>query len=304
MKSSGKAIMGSETAEGENRALKAVQGALSSPLLNDNTIKGADNILLYINSGTDEVSLDEVSEITDYIQNEAGQTAEILWGNGKDERLGSKISVTIIATGFDNKKTLVPKQDKIIVGSILLDDKPLNQSEPAREPEEQPEELFPSILKPTQNKPESEIPCLFPPDEEAEKLPENKMNDEIRLKPVNPEQQVTEFEIVAKNTDEERIFTPVHRTEPAPAVENTDHELIQKQSQERIQRLKSFSMKIKTPGGLNELEKEPAYRRKNIEIKDPPPNTGQQTSRYTLNSDDENNTDIRSNNSYLFDNPD
>lgn len=102
MRNSGKAIMGSAKAEGENRALKAIEDAMRSPLLNDSNIAGAQNILLYITSGEDEVSLDEVHEITDYIQQTCGNTAEVIWGNGNDETLGDNIAITIIATGFNN----------------------------------------------------------------------------------------------------------------------------------------------------------------------------------------------------------
>lgn len=105
MKNSGVAIMGSGFAEGENRAIHAVEMALSSPLLNDNQIKGASNILLYIASGKEEIRMDEVSEITEYIQNESGSTAEIIWGNGTDEALGNLIGVTLIATGFDSTES-------------------------------------------------------------------------------------------------------------------------------------------------------------------------------------------------------
>jgi len=101
MKGSGTAIMGSAIAEGPDRARVAVEHAMSSPLLNDNKIIGASNILLYITSGSDEITFDEVTEITDYIQREAGQTAEIIWGNGYDDSLGDKISITLIATGFE-----------------------------------------------------------------------------------------------------------------------------------------------------------------------------------------------------------
>lgn len=104
MTNSGVAIMGSATASGSDRAMKAVQQALASPLLNDNNIKGARNILLYINSGSEEVSMDEVSEITDYIQDEAGLDADVIWGNGVDESLGDQLSITVVATGFDEKK--------------------------------------------------------------------------------------------------------------------------------------------------------------------------------------------------------
>jgi len=100
MKNSGTAIMGSAIAEGSDRARTAVREALSSPLLNDNKIIGASDILLYISSGTEEITFDEVGEITDFIQEEAGKSAEVIWGNGYDESLGDKISITLIATGF------------------------------------------------------------------------------------------------------------------------------------------------------------------------------------------------------------
>ncbi len=100
MSDSGVAIMGSATAEGENRAVRAVQDALTSPLLNDNDIKGARNVLLNISSGTDEVTMDEIGQILDYVQERSGVNADLIWGNGIDTSLGKKISVTVIATGF------------------------------------------------------------------------------------------------------------------------------------------------------------------------------------------------------------
>ena len=98
---SGTAIMGSATALGENRAKEAIIAALDSPLLNDNKITGAKNVLLLIVSGTNEITIDEIGEINDHIQNEAGNNANIIMGVGEDETLGDAISVTIIATGFD-----------------------------------------------------------------------------------------------------------------------------------------------------------------------------------------------------------
>src|SRR5690554_387298 len=100
MKDSGVAVMGSATAEGENRAIDAVKAALSSPLLNDNDIEGAEYVLLNITYGSKEVLMDEIADITDYIQDEAGSTADVIWGHGSDETLGEKICVTLIATGF------------------------------------------------------------------------------------------------------------------------------------------------------------------------------------------------------------
>ena len=113
MQNSGVAIMGSASSEGEGRAYKAVQAALNSPLLNDNDIEGARYILLNITSGSQEVLMDEVSEITDYIQNQAGLTADIIWGNCHDESLGNKISVTLIATGFQTKTGRIEKMGSV-----------------------------------------------------------------------------------------------------------------------------------------------------------------------------------------------
>jgi cell division protein FtsZ len=101
MKNSGVAIMGSASAGGENRAIEAVQHALSSPLLNDNDISGAKYVLLNITYGENEVLMDEITAITDFIQDEAGSTADVIWGHGFDANLGDKLSVTIIATGFN-----------------------------------------------------------------------------------------------------------------------------------------------------------------------------------------------------------
>ncbi|MBI1836121.1 MAG: cell division protein FtsZ [Flavobacteriia bacterium] len=102
MKDSGVAIMGSAMADGNDRSTKAVQQALSSPLLNDNDISGAKYVLLNITYGAKEVLMDEITEITDFIQDQAGSTADVIWGHGYDETLGDKICVTIIATGFNS----------------------------------------------------------------------------------------------------------------------------------------------------------------------------------------------------------
>jgi len=107
MRQSGLALMGTGVATGKERATEAVEKALNSPLLNNNDIRGAKNILLNITSGIQEVTMDEVGKISDYLQNLAGFDADLIWGNGKDESLGEEISVTLIATGFG--KSSVPK---------------------------------------------------------------------------------------------------------------------------------------------------------------------------------------------------
>ena len=101
LSNSGTAIMGSSTSSGQNRAQEAITSALDSPLLNDNKITGAKNVLLLIVSGAQEITIDEIGEINDHIQAEAGYGANIIMGVGEDETLGEAVSVTIIATGFD-----------------------------------------------------------------------------------------------------------------------------------------------------------------------------------------------------------
>ncbi|MBN2164732.1 MAG: cell division protein FtsZ [Marinilabiliaceae bacterium] len=113
MKGSGVAIMGSATAEGDERAIDAIQAALESPLLNNNDIRGAKNILLNITSGVEEITMDEVGEITDYVQDVVGANASIIWGTGIDPEIGDKVNVTIIATGFDSE-TLLNEQRPIL----------------------------------------------------------------------------------------------------------------------------------------------------------------------------------------------
>lgn len=124
MKESGVAIMGSAAASGEHRALRAVENALNSPLLNDSNIRGARHVLLNIMSGTDDITMDEFGEITDYLQEESGYTAELITGYGIDPSLGDNVSVTIIATGFAQKNTgfeHVKETEKVI--SVLTDEK-------------------------------------------------------------------------------------------------------------------------------------------------------------------------------------
>jgi len=112
MRSSGLAVMGTGIASGNDRALDATKEALNSPLLNNNDIRGAKNILLNITSGNSEVTMSEIGDITDFIQNVAGFDADIIWGNGKEESLEDNLSVTIIATGFTTKSIFDLHRDK------------------------------------------------------------------------------------------------------------------------------------------------------------------------------------------------
>lgn len=106
MRNSGVAIMGSAVAEGENRARKAIDMALNSPLLEDSDIRGAKQILLNVRSGEREVTMDEICTITDYIQEQAGEDSNLIWGNCVDDNLGDKLCVTLIATGFEENELM------------------------------------------------------------------------------------------------------------------------------------------------------------------------------------------------------
>ncbi|HAT77741.1 MAG TPA: cell division protein FtsZ [Flavobacterium sp.] len=124
---SGTAIMGSAVSTGANRAKEGIISALDSPLLNDNKITGAKNVLLLIVSGSDEITIDEIGEINEFIQNEAGNNANIIMGVGEDETLGESISVTIIATGFDieQQREIVNVEPAKIIH--VLDDEQKNE---------------------------------------------------------------------------------------------------------------------------------------------------------------------------------
>ena len=128
LSNSGSAIMGSATAEGANRAQESIVKALDSPLLNDNKITGCKNVLLLIVSGEEEITIDEIGEINDFIQTEAGNNTNIIMGVGEDPSLGNSISVTIIATGFNSEQQhqIVNTEAKKIIHA-LEEEQPLVQ---------------------------------------------------------------------------------------------------------------------------------------------------------------------------------
>jgi len=325
MKESGVAIMGSYAAEGENRALRAVEGALASPLLKDNEIEGARYILLNISSGDKEVTMDEVSIITDFIQQEAGLAADLIWGNCTDEGLGEKISVTIIATGFQTKEEREVEKSQIRKVSLLTPElapmvKPVQANTFM---DVKKEEINEPVLKSAE---ESQVDLFAgyfhsAPKVEEEKSPESEyvrhtLTDEIPVEIVQVEKSF-EFEIKTEETFEEavqivqeEIVAEIEEEETPMAWSNPDEnktdESIEEQlrkSKERILRLKDLSMKLRTTNGLQELENEPAYKRKQMSLHDVPHSSESQVSRFTL-SNDEGITEIRPNNSFLHDNVD
>lgn len=196
---SGTAIMGTGKASGDDKAKKAVTAALDSPLLNNNKISGATNVLLLIVSGSDEVTMDEIGTISEHIQTEAGNNANIIMGVGEDMTLEDKISVTIVATGFPSDEQIYTgKEDEKIV-YVLGDDQPVTQ-----------------ILSP-----ETPIPVRV-----------KKMTDETELTPDEPITQE-----IADTTEEQIFFSleeeePVQETDFSDEVSDTDEvefQLIEKE---------------------------------------------------------------------------
>jgi len=150
LRESGVFIMGTGFAEGENRAIRAAEEALRSPLLDSNDIYGTENILLNITSGEDEVRMGEIGDIIDYLQNAAGDNANIIWGNGYDAKLGNKISVTVIATGFEINPNRIlraePVKERVIIHTSEMNDQPNNQTTTIeRNRFDQPAEVFPMV---------------------------------------------------------------------------------------------------------------------------------------------------------------
>ncbi len=173
MSDSGVALMGSAIATGENRAQKAIEGALASPLLNNNEITGARSVLLNITSGNDEVTMDEISEITDYVVTAASRDTTMIWGMSIDESLGDNICVTIIATGF--KMNSIPE---LYIAKKPYKRIPLQDGESGRANVNQGFEFGAGPRQSVLNFPEGERPEEFiiyddnepKPDKEKEKL--------------------------------------------------------------------------------------------------------------------------------------
>ncbi len=326
MKDSGVAIMGSSAAGGETRALKAVEGALSSPLLKDNEIEGARYILLNITSGEKEVTMDEVSIITDYIQQEAGLAADLIWGNCRDESLGEQLSVTIIATGFQTKDEREKEQSsKKIISMLTPEAKPLARPvvnefvNTLREKEEEtPAEVYMKANKDEHVKQQTGLFDLFGTKGEDSPMVKHSLqfDDQQVSEPVNDNTDFTfkiaEPEMLSEPPviKEEIRFEPQQpEFVPEPVIGADDHktdESIEDQlrkSRERIMRLKDLSMKLRN-GNIQEMENIPAYKRKEIALQQPPASSESQISKFSLLTDEDGKTEIRNNNSFLHDNVD
>lgn len=296
MKDSGVAIMGSAIASGEHRSLRAVESALNSPLLNDNDIRGARHVLLNIMSGSDDIDMDEFGEITDFIQEAAGGTAELITGYGTDPSLGDSVSVTIIATGFKANQTgyepPVFKERKVVN---------LDEKEKAPVAETKQTTIIDEIQK-------SE-PFVYIKEEKKEIIDEVKSETpEMTVSKVTETIEIKKEEIVSESTTTEFTFHDVSGEAEETKEEETQKVVSREEqirlAQERIRKLKEITLKMKSPDGLAQLEKETAFSRKNIQLENKTPSSESQVSRFTLSEGEDKKIEIRSNNSFLHDNVD
>ena len=329
MKDSGVAIMGSAEAEGEDRANKCVENALLSPLLNDNNIEGATYVLLNITYGAKAVLMDEISEITDYIQDEAGSTADVIWGHGYDESLGEKLCVTIIATGFNTSpNTGIPMRQPEKIKISLEDERPTIITQEIENPVQDNPIVQESVVK---QQVEEDVPLT---NEVKRYVLEEEQVDQVQDYTNEANEVVKEHTELETETndgkirfmlEEEEESEPI--TEPSPEiitkniVENEQSiELIndidaderstetKEMSEDRINRIKLATQKLRSPLGLNEMENEPAFKRRNIELDNVKKSNDSNISRFTLwENEDENgakNIGLSDSNSFLHDNVD
>lgn len=337
MKDSGVAIMGTASAEGENRAIEAAEQALSSPLLNDNDITGAKQVLLNITFGDVELTMDEMSEITDFIVDAAGGSAEMIMGQGYDETLGDKVCVTVIATGFQSNSTVdtgvtpeEPKKKYLDLGT--------HETTMISKPITSPTQSFETKVEPIIDN-EAVMPYLKSETVQEIQDPLNDLDEELNMESIMKEEQATfNFEnsqplelkeetpkpvpiVMEEPKKEEKTIhyleddleeeAPVNEVVKTP--ETTTVERVSKQEQQQInegrrERIQELSMKLRTPFGLSELENEPAYIRRKIKLEDTPHSSESEVSRFTLSEeegqDGKTSGSIKSNNSFLHDNVD
>lgn len=288
--------MGSAVSEGEGRAINAVQEALTSPLLNDNNIEGAKYILLNITYGDIEVTMDEIGEITDYIQDEAGSTADVIWGHGYDPTLGNKLSVTLVATGFHSTPfTGFEKAPEKTVS--VLEDEPKNEiktplTSPTHQvvPEKKEEEPFlKSEPKAEEVKTTNSGTIEFDWEVKSEAQP---MVTPMSTPSVEVKEEMKRFFLDDEAEAKVELENVVQKA-PVSAEE------LQRRNMERMERIKNYNNKLKKAEGLKELEDEPAFVRRNIHLDQVVKSEESNVSRFGLSDDG-----IKTNNSFLHDNVD
>ncbi len=273
MKNSGVSIMGMGKASGENRAIKAIEDALSSPLLNSNDITGAKSILINISSGIGEheITMDELGEITDYMYDSASDDALIIRGLSKDENLNEEISVTVIATGFESNSIFQPYKPK----------------KPSKV------ELFTS---------QSAIPSRILPESGDDVFSVHEKGKRSIITDFEEESQgVIDFSLEHNHEmDEIRNRRLVENDEPGEKPEATLRKVKHMQNLLKREGLSNKTMKE----NIDTFEDVPAYVRRNLSLGAPEGGTESKLSKFTLTSDDNDEPVLRENNAYLNDNVD
>ncbi|MFT2010894.1 cell division protein FtsZ [Pontibacter sp. 13R65] len=285
MKDSGAAVMGSATTEGEGRALRAAEEALSSPLLNNTDIHGAQKILLSIMSGEQaELEMDELTEITEYIQDKAGQEAEVIFGHGIDSNLGQSIRVTVIATGFAKsaEEMLEPKKTVFDLNS---------QKQIVNEPVRTE---TPAFVPPAPAPVAAPAPTAY---QEPAPQPQQQPQHDVR-RPIEQPKRIVHDLGASHHSNNYGSIEPDHR---ALELERMAHEreLMQRKAEERRERLRMLSTEI-TSEAIKEKLEVPAYLRRNVSLDRVAHSSERTVSRFNLNDDNE----ILGDNRFLHDNVD
>jgi cell division protein FtsZ len=326
MRDSGVAIMGSAAAEGDNRALKAVEQALESPLLNDNDISGAEYVLLNIAYDEKEVTMDEITEITDYIQDAAGSTADVIFGHAKDDSLSEKLSVTVIATGFASSPiTGFEKAPKRNI-TTLEDEKKSEVTEPMSSPTEANTNVWAGATEVVEEQDEPFLKTVTPEEPKEEAIVEEPTityvsNDTIEASDEASdealEEEPTQMELgwnVTPTAAAEEKESEVKRYSLEDDMEEMDldqsstkrvlsAEEQQQRSQERMSKIQEYTQRLKKADGIQDLENEPAYVRRNVQLDESIPSEESSKSRFSV-SKNEDGSSLNNNNSFLHDNVD
>ena len=330
LENSGTAVMGQAQATGENRAIEAVTEALDSPLLNDNEIYGAEQVLLKIvtGSGDDEIKMSELSKIKNKIQSAAGRDVNIIEGIGIDPDLGSAVSVTVIATGFETKKVNDPitidlesnefsKDNEKIENDFTIETTNSSHVQQTLSLEED------SLQDHSETIAQSNLSNLKEKGfqiEETSVLVEEKIVLELEEEDLEEDSPVIsldleeKFEAETEEVNSEEFISDILNSEDVEVknasidnetVLNSDTENLttansmRVEARERENRLREISIKLRTPSGLTKLENEPAYKRSNILLDDTTHSSEEELSRLSLN-----NEGLQSNNKFLHDNVD
>ena len=322
LQNSGTAVMGQSEASGENRAIEAVEGALDSPLLNDNDIFGAEQVLLKIvtGPGDDEIKMSELNKIKSKIQQAAGNDVNIIEGVGIDNNLESSISVTVIATGFEQKIDKDPVkinlsdsnniEDYITTEKVIEDDDKKVESLQTKifnfDKEVLVQEISSSDEKNINSKPiDDENKIIFELDSEI--TPENISNAELTKEEFNIDNpaviidEIKNDDNLSDNNFEENEITDSSKTQIDKSISTNSKKGLE--SRQREERLREISKKLRTPSGLTFLEEQPAYKRNNVTLESVPKSDKEDTANFTL---EQNGGDIilKKNNSFLHDNVD